>query len=190
MARRRIETMATGWYRPASRTYDPASGVGDPYEFYAMACHVAKVAVDSELGVVKVEEIAACHDVGRIIHRDALEGQIQGGIVQAAGWGVTEELKLKDGRLVNPNFTDYLIPTAADAPAIKMDVIESQGVGGPFGAKGIGEPSFIPTAAAIRNAVCDALSLEIDRLPLSPPTVVAALGESHPFAWVLAEEEK
>ncbi len=187
MVARRIETMATGWYRSKPRTFDAETGQGDAYEFYTMACHVARVAVDTELGVVKVEEVVACHDVGRVIHRDALEGQIQGGVVQATGWGVTEELKLKEGRLLNPSFTDYLIPTAADAPRVRVDVIESDGPGGPFGAKGIGEPSFIPTAAAIRNAVCDALSLEIDRVPLTPPTLVSALGKSHPFAWVIEE---
>lgn len=185
MASRRIEALSTGWYHPPEREYDPRTGQGEAYEFYAMACHVARVAVDPELGLVKVEEVSACHDVGRIIHRDALEGQIQGGIVQAMGWGVSEALQLRAGVLQNPNFTDYIIPTAADAPAIKIEILESDGPGGPYGAKGIGEPSFIPTAAAIRNAVCDALGVEVDTLPLTPPTVVAALGDRHPLAWVL-----
>jgi len=185
MASRRLECIATGWYRTTPREFDSETGQGDPYEFYAMACHVARVAVDPELGLVTVEEVSAAHDVGRTIHRQALEGQIQGGIVQAMGWGVTEALHLRDGVLVNPNFTDYIIPTAADAPNINIAVLESDGPGGPYGAKGIGEPAFIPTAAAIRNAVCDALGLEIDTLPLTPPTVVAALGDRHPLAWVL-----
>ena len=86
------------------------------------------------------------------------------------------------GRMVNPNFTDYLIPTAADAPKIDIAVIESEGAPGPFGAKGIGEPSLIPTPGAIRNAVCDALNVEVDSIPLSPPVIVDALGEKHPFA--------
>jgi len=133
---------------------------------------------------VRVREVSAAHDVGRVIHRDALEGQIEGGIVQGMGWATSEELKLDAGRLSNPNFTDYLIPTAADAPRIRIAVVESPGAGGPFGAKGVGEPSLIPAAAAVRNAVCDALGVEIRRLPLSPPAVVEALGERHPFAWV------
>lgn len=187
MTSRRIECIATGWYRTAPREFDHETGQGDPYEFYAMACHVARVAVDPELGLVTVEEVSAAHDVGRAIHHQALEGQIQGGVVQAVGWGVTEALHLKDGVLQNPNFTDYIIPTAADAPKIHIEVLESDGPGGPYGAKGIGEPSFIPTAAAIRNAVCDALGVEIDTLPLTPPTVVAALGEGHRLAWVLKE---
>jgi len=188
LASRRIEAISTGWYRSRARRFDAATGVGDPYEFYAVACHVAKVAVDSELGLVRVLDVAAAHDVGRVIHRDALEGQIQGGIVQGIGWGTTEELKLDRGRLMNPSFTDYIIPTAADAPRIAIAIVESEGRGGPFGAKGIGEPSLIPAAVAVRNAVVDALGVEIDRLPLTPPAVVAALGGAHRFAWL--EEER
>jgi CO/xanthine dehydrogenase Mo-binding subunit len=190
MAARRIEAIATGWHRSKSRHFDVETGTGAPYEFYAVACQVARVSVDVELGLVRVQEVSAAHDVGRVIHRDALEGQIEGGIVQGMGWGTSEELKLDAGRLVNPNFTDYLIPTAADAPKIRIAVVESKGAGGPFGAKGVGEPSLIPTAVAVRNAVCEALGVEIDRLPLSPPTVVEALGERHPFAWVATGQQE
>ena len=189
MAARRIEGIATGWHRTKARRFDPETGTGAPYEFYAMACHIARVKVDADLGLVRVEEVSAAQDVGRVIHRDALEGQIQGGIVQGMGWAISEELKLDRGRLANPSFTDYTIPTAADAPKVKITVMESEGATGPFGAKGVGEPSLIPTPAAVRNAVCDALGVEIDRLPLTPPTIVAALGERHPFAWLLSEKQ-
>ena len=189
MAARRIEGIATGWHRTKARRFDPETSTGAPYEFYAMACHIARVKVDADLGLVRVEEVSAAQDVGRVIHRDALEGQIQGGIVQGMGWAISEELKLDRGRLANPSFTDYTIPTAADAPKVKITVVESEGATGPFGAKGVGEPSLIPTPAAVRNAVCDALGVEIDRLPLTPPTVVAALGERHPFAWLLSERQ-
>jgi CO/xanthine dehydrogenase Mo-binding subunit len=188
MAARRIEGIATGWHRSRSRRFDSETGAGAPYEFYAVACHVAKVAVDTELGVVRVEEVSAAHDVGRVIHRDALEGQIHGGIVQGMGWATSEELRLERGRLANPNFTDYVIPTAADAPKVTIAVVESEGKGGPFGAKGVGEPALIPAPAAVRNAVCEAVGVEIDSLPLTPPTVVAAIGDRHPFAWLLAGE--
>jgi len=190
MAARRIEGIATGWHRSKARAFDAETGTGAPYEFYAIACQIARVSVDEELGIVRVQEVSAAHDVGRVIHRDALEGQIEGGIVQGIGWATTEELKLDAGRLANPNFTDYLIPTAADAPRIKIAVVESDGAGGPFGAKGVGEPSLIPAAAAVRNAVCEALDVEIRRLPLSPPTVVEALGERHPFAWLIAGRQE
>jgi len=185
MAARRIEPIATGWARTRPRRFDAATGQGEPYEFYALACQVARVAVDAGLGLVRVEEVCAAHDVGRVLHRPSLEGQIEGGIVQGMGWGVSEELKLDRGRLRNPNFTDYLIPTASDTPAIRIAILESESEAGPYGAKGIGEPSLIPTAAAIRNAVCSALGIEIDRLPLTPPTIVEALGERHPFRYVV-----
>ncbi|HLE61402.1 MAG TPA: molybdopterin cofactor-binding domain-containing protein, partial [Thermoanaerobaculaceae bacterium] len=189
MAARRIEGIATGWHRTRARRFDPETGIGAPYEFYAMACHIARVKVDAELGLIRVEEVSAAHDVGRVIHRDALEGQIQGGIVQGMGWAISEELKVDHGRLANPSFTDYIIPTAADAPKVKITVLESEGAGGPFGAKGVGEPSLIPAPAAVRNAVCDALGVEIDRLPLTPPTVVATLGERHRFTWLFSERQ-
>ncbi len=189
MAARRVEAIATGWHRTRSRRFDPATGTGAPYEFYAIARLVACVEVDAELGLVRVRDVAAAHDVGTVLHHDALEGQIQGGVVQGVDCGTTAELMLDRGRLLNPIFTDYLIPTAAHAPEIKLAIVESDGVGGPFGAKGIGEPSLIPAAAAVRNAVCGALGIEIDRLALSPPAIVAALGDSHPFAWVADPEQ-
>ncbi len=189
MAARRIEGIATGWHRTRARRFDPDTGTGAPYEFYAIACHIARVKVDAELGLIRVAEVSAAHDVGRVIHRDALEGQVQGGIVQGIGWATSEELKLDRGRLTNASFTDYIIPTAADAPKVRIAVVESEGAGGPFGAKGVGEPSLIPAPAAVRNAVCAALGVEIDRLPLTPPTVVAALGERHRFAWLFSEKQ-
>ncbi len=185
LAARRIESVATGWYRSAERDYDPATGQGAPYEFYAMACHAARVEVDPELGLVRVLDVAAAHDVGTVLHRDAVEGQVEGGVVQAIGWALSEELQLEAGRLRNPNFTDYVIPCAADAPTVRMVLLESDGDAGPYGAKGIGEPSFIPTAAAVRNAVVAALGVEVDRLPMTPPTLVAVQGDAHPFAFVL-----
>jgi len=101
------------------------------------------------------------------------------------GWVLTEDLKLDQGRLLNPGFSDYLIPTAEDAPKIKTALLEDSPGKGPFGAKGLGEPSFIPAGAAIRNAVVDALKVEIDRTPLLPFRIVAAQGENHPLAELL-----
>jgi CO/xanthine dehydrogenase Mo-binding subunit len=186
MAARRIEAVATGWYRSPERAYDADTGQGAPYEFYAFACHVARVEVDPALGLVRVREVAAAHDVGTVLHRAALEGQVEGGVVQAMGWALSEALHLDRGRLLNPNLTDYVLPTAADAPIVKIAILESESAAGPFGAKGVGEPSFIPTAAAIRNAVVAALGVEVDRLPMTPASVVSAQGERHPYAWVLA----
>lgn len=182
MSGRRIESIATGWYRSEDRIFDEATGQGEPYSSYAVACHVADVAVDPELGLVRVERVCAAHDIGKVIHRTGAEGQVQGGIVQAMGWVLTEDLKLEKGRLINPTFTDYLIPTSDDVPAFEIALLEDAPGRGPFGAKGLGEPSFIPAGAAIRNAVSQALGVEIDRTPLLPPTIVEAMGETHPLA--------
>lgn len=181
MAARRIETISTGWYRSKPRVFDEATGMGEPYASYAMACHVVDVAVDPDLGLVRVEHVAAAHDVGRVLHRTAAEGQVEGGVVQAMGWALTEELKLDQGRLLNPSFTDYLIPTSDDAPPVTVALLEDAPGRGPFGSKGLGEPAFIPTAAAIRNAVCAALDVEVNRLPLTPPVIVRALAGNHRF---------
>ncbi|MCK5378768.1 MAG: molybdopterin-dependent oxidoreductase, partial [Acidobacteria bacterium] len=185
MAARRIEAISTGWYRSEPREFNEATGAGAPYASYAMACHVVDVAVDPELGLVRVEHVAAAHDVGRVLHRTAAEGQVEGGVVQAIGWALTEELKLDQGRLLNPSFTDYLIPTSDDAPPVTIALLEDAPGRGPFGAKGLGEPAFIPTAAAIRNAVCAAIGTEVNRLPLTPPVIVKALGEGHKFKHLL-----
>jgi CO/xanthine dehydrogenase Mo-binding subunit len=190
MAARRIETVTTGWYRSPERPFDPETGLGEPYETYALACHVARVEVDPDLGTVRVRSVAAAHDVGTVIHRDGLEGQIEGGVAQGVGWALSEELCLDRGRLLNPNFTDYVIPTAADAPEVHIAILEGGAGAGPYGAKGIGEPSFIPTAAAVRNAVVAALGVELDQLPMTPPRVVAAQGAAHRYAWLLEELDR
>lgn len=181
MAARRIETIATGWFRSEPREFDETTGLGDAYASYAMACHVVDVAVDPDLGLIRVEHVAAAHDVGRVLHRLAAEGQVEGGVVQAMGWALTEELKLDQGRLLNPNFADYLIPTSDDAPPITVALLEDAPGSGPYGAKGIGEPAFIPTAAAIRNAVCAAIDTEVNHLPLTPPVIVRSLADRHRF---------
>lgn len=185
MAVRRVEAVATGWHRSPERAFDPATGLGSPYESYAFACHVARVRVDPDLGLITVGEVAAVHDVGTVLHRDALKGQIEGGVAQAVGWAVSEQLAVEDGRLRNPSFTDYLIPTAADVPEVRIALLECGDGTGPFGAKGVGEPSFIPAAAAVRNAVVDALGVEVDRLPMTPAGLVAILGGRHRLARVL-----
>jgi len=120
-----------------------------------------------------------------VINPRLLRGQTIGALAQGVGYALYEEVVTERGRILNPNFTDYVIPTAADAPTVVMDLLESDGEAGPFGAKGIGEPSFIPTAAAVRNAAVAVLGRELDRLPMTPPVVVAAQGDRHRYAWVL-----
>lgn len=169
---RRINPAAAGWYRSDPRDYDPATGQGQAYMFYSFGAHVTRVRVDTWTGKVKVLKIHAVHDVGRAIHPPSLEGQVHGGAVQAMGWATLEQLTLSQGRLQNSSLTDYLIPTAVDAPRVEMTFLEDPEPQGPFGARGIGEPSFIPGAAAIANAVANALGVEVNETPLTPERVL------------------
>jgi CO/xanthine dehydrogenase Mo-binding subunit len=173
--RRRIHPAALGWYRSADRIYDPATGQGQAYMFYTFGAHVTRVRVDTWTGKVDVTNIHAVHDIGRAIHPPALEGQVQGGAVQAMGWAIMEDLLLEEGRLKNPSFTDYLLPTAVDAPNVEMTFLEDPEPLGPFGARGIGEPSFIPGGAAIATAVGHALGIHVSELPLTPERVLRML---------------
>ncbi|MCD6498029.1 MAG: xanthine dehydrogenase family protein [Deltaproteobacteria bacterium] len=172
---RRENPAAVGWFRPPDREYDDESGQGGAYIFYAFATQVARVRVDTWTGMVQVRQVTAAHDVGRAIHPPSLEGQIQGGVVQSMGWATMEDLLLDQGVLQNPGFTNYHIPTATDAPDVRIVLLEEGTPEGPYGAKGIGEPSFIPGGAAILGAVSDALGIELTELPLTPQRVRMAV---------------
>lgn len=174
---RRQNPVATGWYRSDTRVYDAETGQGQAYMFYSFGAHATRVRVDTWTGKVDVLSITAIHDVGRIIHHAAIEGQVEGGAVQAMGWACMESLDLDQGRLLNPSFTDYLVPTAMDAPPVTMVFLEDPEPLGPFGARGIGEPSFIPGAAAIANGVAAAVGRPVTELPLIPERVLNLLSK-------------
>jgi CO/xanthine dehydrogenase Mo-binding subunit/aerobic-type carbon monoxide dehydrogenase small subunit (CoxS/CutS family) len=159
-----------GTYDPQTTALD-ADGQGIPYETYAFGAQVAEVDVDLDLGTVKVRRVVAAHDVGRAINPTLVEGQIQGGIVQGLGMALMEAYV--PGR--TDNLHDYLIPTVGDAPAIECLLIEDTEPAGPFGAKGVGEPSLVPTAPAILAAIRDATGARIDRVPATPSLVRAAI---------------
>jgi CO/xanthine dehydrogenase Mo-binding subunit len=160
-----------------SGTYDPrttpldADGQGIPYETYGFGAQIAVVDVDIELGTTVVRRIVAAHDVGRAINPMLVEGQIHGGIAQGIGLALMESYVA--GR--TDNLHDYLIPTFGDVPPIEVHIIEDPEPTGPYGAKGVGEPALIPTAAAILGAIRDATGVRIDAVPATPSRVLAAL---------------
>jgi CO/xanthine dehydrogenase Mo-binding subunit len=162
---------STGFYRPAARPYDATTGQGRPYATNSYTAHVAEVEVLADTGEVRVLRVTAVHDIGRVIFPDGVRGQIEGGVVQGAGLALWEELKTGAGYVQNPGFTDYAIPGIADAPEVRWSVVEQPWRGGPFGAKGIGEPSLIGVPAAIANAVSDAIGVPVRELPLTPERV-------------------
>ncbi|MBP1723852.1 MAG: xanthine dehydrogenase, molybdenum binding subunit apoprotein, partial [Deltaproteobacteria bacterium] len=150
---------------------------GQVFPDFTFGTHAVEVAVDEDTGVLKVEKIVACYDVGRAINPLSVEGQIEGGAVYALGYGVSEEVMIREGRIQTPSFSEYLIPTSLDVPEIQTILIESGDGVGPFGAKGVGEPSVNSVAPAIANAVYDAVGVRVRELPITAEKVFMALRE-------------
>jgi CO/xanthine dehydrogenase Mo-binding subunit len=170
-------TLGHGWFNPDTTGLDPETGQGKPYATYAFATQIAEVEVDVESGEIEVLRIVAAHDVGQAINPVNVEGQIEGGCTMGLGYALTEEIQVKEGRILTKNLATYLMPTALDVPAIHPLIVQESEKTGPFGAKGVGEPTLIPTAAAIANAVYDAIGIRFTELPLTPDRVLAKLNE-------------
>ncbi|MEV4219835.1 molybdopterin cofactor-binding domain-containing protein [Nonomuraea sp. NPDC049725] len=150
---------------------DPATGQGDSHTQLALCVHRAVVDVDVELGLVKVVELAAVQDVGRILNPQALEGQIHGGSAQGLGLALMEEIRVRDGVVLNPSFTDYLIPTILDMPPMTMKILENPDPAAPYGLRGAGEPPTLSSTPAIASAVRAATGLRLTRVPIRPEDI-------------------
>jgi xanthine dehydrogenase D subunit len=152
------------------KTYplDPETGQGDAHVQFAFAAHRAVVDVDTELGLIKVVELATAQDVGRALNPQAVEGQIEGGSAQGLGLAVMEEIKVAEGKIRNPSFTDYLIPTILDMPPVRSDILELGDPEGPYGLKGAGEPPTISSTPAIVSAMRAASGRALRRVPVRP----------------------
>jgi CO/xanthine dehydrogenase Mo-binding subunit len=156
---------------------DVTAKYGNQTMTYSFACHAAEVEVDVETGKVRVLKVVAAHDLGRVINRLGAEGQIEGGVTQGIGFALAEELIRKDGVIQNPSFLDYKIPSSLDAPlALEIHFVETIDPAGPHGAKGLAETAINPTAAAIANAVADALGVRVRSVPMTAEKVLRALG--------------
>ena len=117
----------------------------------------------------------ALQDVGKAIHPSYVEGQIQGGAVQGIGWALNEEYYFDDqGRMMNPTFLDYRMPTALDLPMIDTVLVEVHNAGHPFRVRGVGEACLVPPMAAVANAIQDAIGVRMSQLPMNPAAVVEA----------------
>ena len=174
---RKLDLSANGWYAPPPKDWDNATGQGEAYAVYCYGTQVAEVEVDLFSGQVRVVKVTAVHGVGRVVNAQQLEGQVEGGVVQGMGWALMEDLQMKEGVPQNPTFTDYLIPTTLDAPEVDTAFVEDAYSAGPYGAKGIGEPALIPTAAAIASAVRNATGLPLTELPITPERLLLASRE-------------
>jgi len=170
--------MAAESFTPATFPIDPETGHGRPYETYAFATQIAEVEVDTETGEVEVLKLIAVHDCGKAINPMFVEGQIEGGVVMGLGYALMEDLKEDgtNGGVINNSFVDYYLPTAADIPReLTVDYVEQVEKNGPFGAKGMAEPTQLPTAPAVINAIYDAIGVRIYDLPATPEKVLLAL---------------
>ncbi|MFE6776224.1 xanthine dehydrogenase subunit D [Streptomyces sp. NPDC057702] len=154
-------------HRPTQRL-DPHTGQGFGHVQYAFAAHRAVVEVDTELGLVKVVELACAQDVGKALNPLSVTGQIHGGTVQGLGLAVMEEVLVANGKVRNPSFTDYLIPTLADTPSLPVDLLELADPNAPYGLRGVGEASTLSATPAVVAAVRAATGRPLRRVPIRP----------------------
>ncbi len=161
-------------YEPVYGRGRSANRVSSPM----FTAHLARVAVDPETGEVRVLDYVAAQDVGRAINPAEVEGQIHGGIVQGIGWALFEGMTYDEqGQLLTSTLMDYALPHSGDVPTITPILVEVPSELGPFGAKGVGEPPVVPVAAAIANAISDAVGVRMTELPMTPERVFVALRE-------------
>jgi len=138
----------------------------------------AEVEVDRETGEIKIVKLVGAYDAGKAINPLSVKGQLLGGMMMGVGLSLFEEMVYEDGRMINPTFMDYLIPTAQEAPPMEAIIVEKPHPAGPYGAKGIGETSIVLIAPAIGNALYAATGVRIKDLPLLPHKVLSALEDA------------
>jgi xanthine dehydrogenase molybdenum-binding subunit len=143
-----------------------------------LATHIVDVEVDTDTGKLQILRYTATQDVGRAIHPSYVEGQIQGGVAQGLGWAMHEEYVYNEqGRMLNASLLDYRMPTALDLPMIDTVLVEVPNPEHPFGVKGVGEVPIVPPAAALANAIYDAIGVRMTVLPMNPHNILQAMGK-------------
>jgi len=153
----------------------PETGEATPWQSYVFGAQVAEVEVDDDTGEVQVLGVWAAHDVGRVINPQQVEGQIEGSVIMGLGHALMEEYVQVNGVTTTPGFAKYILPTALDIPHVTSVLLTEPDPKTPLGVKGIGEPAITPTAAAIINAIYDAVGVRMTRLPATPERVMEAL---------------
>ena len=160
----------TGGPVSATATVKPR-GVGGSF-----SANIVDVEVDPETGKVEILRFTAVQDVGKAVHPSYVEGQMQGGSVQGIGWALNEEYYMGgDGGMRNSTLLDYRMPTSLDLPMIDTCIVEVANPGHPYGVRGVGEANIVPPLPAIANAIHDAVGVRMQRLPMNPPAVWAAV---------------
>jgi CO/xanthine dehydrogenase Mo-binding subunit len=165
----------TGTWDARTEMFDKQTLMGNIAPAYSFAAQAVEVEVDTETGQVTVIDSFVSDDCGKAFNPLGVHGQSNGAAAQAIGWTLYEQLKLEDGRIANGNFADYTMPTPDAIPMLRSGIVESIDPNGPYGAKGASETAILPGAAAIANAVFDAVGVRITDLPITPEKVLAAL---------------
>ena len=166
-----------------SGSFDADSVLPDSTRFgnesgaYNYGAQAAEVHVDPETGQVQILQFVVASDCGTVIYPLGAEGQVEGGLAQGIGYALTEGLQIDEGRPINPNFSDYRIPSMRDMPPLQHAFADSYEPTGPFGAKGLGELNMDPTAAVLNNAIFDAVGVRVKTLPITPEKILRALKE-------------
>ena len=164
------------WVAPQTTPYDPETGKSEPNYAYGYVAEAVEVEVDIETGHVRVLRVWCADDVGQAINPALVRGQIEGAIVQAQGYAITENFQMKDGQVLTPYLSNYLIPTVLDVPQeINSIILEYPDPLGPWGARGMGEMPYLPFAPAVCAAVKDAIGVWFDSFPLTPDKVLKAI---------------
>ncbi len=168
---------ATVQFRPKATTpLDPVTGAGDPNYCYGYVAQAVEVEVDITTGVTEVLRIISVHDVGRAINRQQIEGQIEGCLAQAVGYALTENFLTRNGTMLTPHFSTYLLPTTLDMPTDIVPIImELADPAGPYGARGMSEMPLVPFAPAVAAAIHDAVGVWVSDLPMTPERVLHAI---------------
>jgi CO/xanthine dehydrogenase Mo-binding subunit len=178
--RRYIEAFGTlrgtaRYQPPPGLSWDDEKYVGDAYGTYGWAVYVAEVSVDTTTWETRVDDFVAVQEVGKVINPTLAAGQIEGGVAQGIGWALYEDVVWREGRMANPQMTNYIMPTSMDLPPIRVHFEEVPYPYGPSGAKGIGELPMDGPAPAIFNAVANATGVDVTRLPLTPERLMALM---------------
>jgi 4-hydroxybenzoyl-CoA reductase alpha subunit len=172
------QIIGRGSYNPKTSPIDFRTGEGNVSGSYGFEAQIAEVEVDTDTGEVKLLKLYDAHDIGKAINPQSVEGQIEGSLVMGIGYTFMENLEFsKKGKPANGNFANYRLPRTMGLPPMESIMVETNDPEGPFGAKGMGEASLLPTSAAIANAVYDAIGVRIKELPITPDKIIKALKE-------------
>jgi 4-hydroxybenzoyl-CoA reductase alpha subunit len=171
------QIIGRGSYNPKTTPIDFRTGEGNVSGSYGFEAQIAEVEVDTDTGEVTIVKMWDAHDIGKAINPQSVEGQIEGSLAMGIGYTFLENMHFNKGRVANGNFANYRLPRTMGLPPMETILIETNDPEGPFGAKGMGEASLLPTSAAIANAIEDAVGIRLKELPFTPDKVLKALKE-------------